>query len=161
MKKAKKLFLHEVLSKSMIELAVTRNVLLKINHILDACIYMYDQTGRKHWMKSWIWLYLARRQMLDKSDITFVGRQKRLKLRQICHHICPRQMYNKCIINTTPHLLKDKYRVKLNKFEAENSDVLIAIYLSPHWLLSVFSQVNVWVWGFRAELLCNFNREKK
>ena len=49
-----------------------------------------------HWMKSWIWLYLARRQMLDKSDITFVGRQKRLKLRQICHHICPRQMYNKC-----------------------------------------------------------------
>ena len=97
-------------------------------------------------MKSWIWLYLARRQMLDKSDITFVGRQKRLKLRQICHHICPRQMYNKCIINTTPHLLKDKYRVKLNKFEAENSDVLIAIYISPHWLLSVFLRVNVWVW---------------
>ena len=37
--------------------------------------------------------------MLDKSDITFVGRQKRLKLRQICHQICPRQMYNKCSIN--------------------------------------------------------------
>ena len=67
--------------------------------------------------------------MLDKSDIIFVGRQKRLKLRQICHHICPRQMYNKCIINTTPYLLSDKYRVTLNKFEAENSDVLIAIYI--------------------------------
>ena len=37
--------------------------------------------------------------MLDKSDITFVGRQMRLKLRQICHHTCPRQMYNKCSIN--------------------------------------------------------------
>ena len=95
----------------------------------------------EHWMKSWIWLYLARRQMLDKSDITFVGRQKRLKLRQICHHICPRQMYNKCIINTTPYLLSDKYRVTLNKFEAENSDVLITMYISPHWLLSVFSRV--------------------
>ena len=70
--------------------------------------------------------------MLDKPDITFVGRQKRLKLRQICHHICPRQMYNKCGINITPYLYSDKYRGKLNKFEAENSGVLIAIYLSPH-----------------------------
>ena len=70
--------------------------------------------------------------MLDKSDITFVGRQKRLKLRQICHHICPRQMYNKYSINGTPYLYSDKYGVKLNKFEAENSGVLIAIYLSPH-----------------------------
>ena len=70
--------------------------------------------------------------MLDKSDITFVGRQKRLKLRQICHHICPRQMYNKYSINITPYLYLDKYSVKLNKFEAENSGVLIAIYLSPH-----------------------------
>ena len=70
--------------------------------------------------------------MLDKSDITFVGRQKRIKLRQICHHICPRQMYNKCSINRTPYLYSDKYDLKLNKFEAENSGVLIAIYLSPH-----------------------------
>ena len=68
--------------------------------------------------------------MLDKSDITFVGRQKRLKLRQICHHICPRQMYSKCSINTTPHLYSDKYSVKLNKFEAENSDALIVISFS-------------------------------
>ena len=68
--------------------------------------------------------------MLDKSDITFVGR---VKLRQICHHICPRQMYNKCSINRTPYLYLDKYGVKLNKFEVENSGVLIAIfYLSPH-----------------------------
>ena len=28
--------------------------------------------------------------MLDKSDITSVRRQKKLKLRQRCHHICPR-----------------------------------------------------------------------
>ena len=70
--------------------------------------------------------------MLDKSDITFEGRQKRLKLRQICHHICPRQIYNKCSINIEPYLYSDKYSVKLNKFEAENSGVLIAIYLSPH-----------------------------
>ena len=70
--------------------------------------------------------------MLDESDITFVGRRKRLKLRQICHYICPRQMYNKCSINTTPYLHSDKYSVKVNKFEAENSDLLIAIYLSPH-----------------------------
>ena len=103
-------------------------------------------------MKSWIWLYLARRQMLDKSDITFVRRQKRLKLRQICHHICPRQMYNKCIINTTPYLLSDKYSAKLSKFEAENSDVLFAIYISLHWLLSHFSRANGWVWVFRAGL---------
>ena len=68
--------------------------------------------------------------MLDKSDITFVGRQKRLKLRQICHHICPRQMYSKCSINTTPHLYSDKYSVKLNKFEAENSDALIVTSFS-------------------------------
>ena len=68
--------------------------------------------------------------MLDKSDITFVGRQKRLKVRQICHHICPRQMYSKCSINTTPHLYSDKYSVKLNKFEAENSDALIVISFS-------------------------------
>ena len=70
--------------------------------------------------------------MLDKSDITFVGRQKRLKLRQICHHICPRQMYNKCSVTITQYLYTDKYSVKLNKFEAENSGVLITIYLSPH-----------------------------
>ena len=70
--------------------------------------------------------------MLDKSDITFVGKQKRLKLRQICHHICPRQMYNKCSVNITQYLYTDKYSVKLNKFEAENSGVLITIYLSPH-----------------------------
>ena len=70
--------------------------------------------------------------MLDRSDITFVGRQKRLKLRQICHHICPRQMYNKCSANITQYLYTDKYSVKLNKFEAENSGVLITIYLSPH-----------------------------
>ena len=70
--------------------------------------------------------------MLDKSDITFVGRQKRLKLRQICHHICPRQMYNKCSVNITQYLYTDKYSVKLNIFEAENSGVLITIYLSPH-----------------------------
>ena len=70
--------------------------------------------------------------MLDKSDITFVGRQKRLKLRQICHHICPRQMYNKCSVNITQYLYTAKYSVKLNKFEAENSGVLITIYLSPH-----------------------------
>ena len=70
--------------------------------------------------------------MLDKSDIAFVVRQKRLKLRQRCHHICPRQIYNKCSINITPYLYSDKYSVKLNKFEAENSDVLIAIYLSSH-----------------------------
>ena len=70
--------------------------------------------------------------MLDKSDITFVGRQKRLKLRQICHPTCPRQMYNKRSINITPYLYSDKYSVKLNKFEAENSGVLIAIHLSPH-----------------------------
>ena len=70
--------------------------------------------------------------MLHKSNMTFVGRQKRLKLRQICHHICPRQMHNKCIINITPYLYSDKYSVKLNKFEAENSGVLIAKYLSPH-----------------------------
>ena len=70
--------------------------------------------------------------MLDKSDITFVGRRKRLKLRQICHHICPRQMYNKCSVHITQYLYTDKYSVKLNKFEAENSGVLITIYLSPH-----------------------------
>ena len=70
--------------------------------------------------------------MLDKSDIAFVGRQKRLKLRQICHHICPRQIYNQCSINITPYLYSDKYSVKLNKFEAENSGVLIARYLSSH-----------------------------
>ena len=70
--------------------------------------------------------------MLDKSDITFVGRQNSLKLRQICHHICPRQMYNKCSVNITQYLYTDKYSVKLNKFEAENSGVLITIYLSPH-----------------------------
>ena len=63
--------------------------------------------------------------MLDKSDITFVGRRKRLKLRQICHYICPRQMHNKCRINKTPYILNsDKYSVKVNKFEAENRDVL-------------------------------------
>ena len=77
--------------------------------------------------------------MLDKSDVTFVGRQKRLKLRQICHHIYPRQMYSKCSINTTPHLYSDKYSVKLNKFEAENSDVSIAIYLSPQLIIECFS----------------------
>ena len=70
--------------------------------------------------------------MLDKSGIAFVGRQKRLKLRQICHHICLRQMYNKCSINITAYLYLDKYSVKLNKFEAENSGVLLAKYLSPH-----------------------------
>ena len=70
--------------------------------------------------------------MLDKSDITFVRRQKRLKLRQTRHHICPRQMYNKCSINITQYLYSDKYSVKLNEFEAENSGVLIAIYLSSH-----------------------------
>ena len=70
--------------------------------------------------------------MLDKSDITFVGRQKRLKLRQICHHICPRQIYNKCSVNITQYLYTDKYSVKLNKFEAENSGVLITIYLSSN-----------------------------
>ena len=69
---------------------------------------------------------------LKTFDITFVGRQKGLKLRQICHHICPNQMYNKCSINITSHLYSDKYSVKLNKFEAENSGVLIAIYLSLH-----------------------------
>ena len=74
-----------------------------------------------HWMKSSIWLYtyLAQRQMLDKSDITFAGRQRRLTLRQICHHICPRQMYNKCSINRTPYLYSDKYGVKqwcLNRY---------------------------------------------
>ena len=67
--------------------------------------------------------------MLDKSDVTFVRRQKKLKLRQICHHICPRQMYNKCSINMTTYLYSDKYSVKLNKFEAENSGVLIPIYI--------------------------------
>ena len=70
--------------------------------------------------------------MLDKSDITFVGSQKRLKLRQVYHHICPRQMYNKCSVNITAYLYTDKYSVKLNKFEAENSGVLITIYLYPH-----------------------------
>ena len=68
--------------------------------------------------------------MLDKSDITFVGRRKRLKLRQICHHICPRQMYNKCSIHTTPYLHSDKYSVKVNKSEAENSDVYCYISFS-------------------------------
>ena len=82
--------------------------------------------------------------MLDKSDITFVRRQTKLKLRQICHHICPRQMSNKCSINMTTYLHSDKYSVKLNKFEAENSGVLIPIYI---FLIDycVFFQVNVWV----------------
>ena len=70
--------------------------------------------------------------MLDKFDITFVGRQKRLKLGQICHHICLRQMCNKCGLNITPYLHTDKYSVKLNKFEAENSGFLITTCLSPH-----------------------------
>ena len=34
-------------------------------------------------------------------------------------------MHNKCRINKTPYILNsDKYSVKVNKFEAENSDVL-------------------------------------
>ena len=82
--------------------------------------------------------------MLDKSDITFVRRQKKLKLRQICHHICPRQMSNKCSINMTTYLYSDKYSVKLNKFVAGNSGVLIPMYI---FLIDycVFFQVNVWV----------------
>ena len=163
----KDLLKHDSPLKVRLSNSVAPNCVLKLKREdknIFFYLFAYAQTKvtlARHWMKSWIWLYLARRQMLDKSNITFVGRQKRVKLRQICHHICPRQMYNKCIINTTPYLLSDKYRVTLNKFEAENSDVLIAIYISPHWLLSVFSLVNVWVWVFRAELLCNFNREKK
>ena len=63
-------------------------------------------------------------------------------MRQMCHHICLGQMYNKYSINIAPYLRSDKYRVKLNKFEAENSGVQITIYCCTSFPVPIKEKAN-------------------